>query len=239
MRVAMCQPAKHLVILFVLLIASGCAQTSVLTPVGKTFPADKSDRILLMPPDIELSEMTASGMLELRADWTASGLTNVTAALIQELKAHHDTMVKYEEPPEGSVEFHEHQQIIKLHEVVGHSILLHKYSPNLQLPTKENTFDWSLGQTVTTFRKKPGADYALFIFMRDSYASGSRVALGVVLAVAGIGIPMGRQVGFASLVDLQTGEIVWFNRMISGKGDLRTPEPARNSVKRLLTNFPL
>jgi len=233
------QTAKHLVIIFVLLIASGCAQTSVLTPAGKTFPADKSDRILLMPPDIELSEMTASGMLEPKADWTASGLTNVTAALTEELKAQHDTLVRYEEPPEGSVELHEHHQIIKLHEVVGNSILLHKYSPYLQLPTKENTFDWSLGQTVTTFKKKPGADYALFIFMRDSYASGGRVALGVVLAVAGIGVPMGRQVGFASLVDLQTGEIVWFNRMISAKGDLRTPAPARISVKRLLADFPL
>lgn len=235
----MSQPAKYLVILFVFLLPSGCAQTSVLTPAGKTFPSDKSDRILLMPPDIELSEMTASGMLEPRADWTASGLANVTAALAQELKAHHDTLVRYEEPPEGSVEFHDHQQTIKLHEVVGHSILLHKYSPNLQLPTKDNTFDWSLGQIVTTFRENPGADYALFIFMRDSYASAGRVALGVVLAVGGIGIPMGQQVGFASLVDLRTGEIVWFNRMISGMGDLRTPAPARDSVKSLLADFPL
>ncbi len=52
-------------------------------------------------------------------------------------------------------------------------------------------------------------------------------------------MPGGQQVGFASLVDLETGDIVWFNRLVSGVGDLRTAEPARAAVDDLLADFPL
>jgi hypothetical protein len=49
----------------------------------------------------------------------------------------------------------------------------------------------------------------------------------------------GMQLGFASLVDLQTGQIVWFNRLVSPAGDLRTPEAAEKAIQELLVNNPL
>ncbi len=55
----------------------------------------------------------------------------------------------------------------------------------------------------------------------------------------GVGLQGGMQVGFASLVDLQTGDVVWFNRLVNQAGDLRTVEPARKAVDELLTDFPL
>jgi len=96
-----------------------------------------------------------------------------------------------------------------------------------------------LGSGVGLLRQESGADYALFVFMRDSYSSGGRKALMVGLALLGIGVSGGTQVGFASLVDLKTGNIVWFNRLISNIGDLRTPEPAHDAVKQLLHGQPL
>ena len=80
-----------------------------------------------MPPDIELYEMTMGGMLEPKADWTASALKHVAEAIKQQLKTHRDTMTLYKEPAEGSSAFKEHQQLIKLHEVVGASIMSHQY----------------------------------------------------------------------------------------------------------------
>ena len=54
------------------------------------------------------------------------------------------------------------------------------------------------------------------------------------------GVPLagGQQAGFASLVDLDTGNIVWFNRLQRGTGDLRTLDAARGSVSALMTEFP-
>jgi hypothetical protein len=110
--------------------------------------------------------------------------------------------------------------------------------PVHRLPTKDGKFDWSLGAGVGHFRERTGADYALFVFLRDSYASPGRVALIVGAALLGVGIPGGQQYGFASLVDLRTGDIIWFNRLIDPGGDLRTPEPARKAIKTLLTDLP-
>ena len=61
----------------------------------------------------------------------------------------------------------------------------------------------------------------------------------VAAALAGIALQGGMQVGFASLVDLETGDVIWVNRLISQAGDLRTVEPARKAVDELLAGFPL
>jgi hypothetical protein len=48
----------------------------------------------------------------------------------------------------------------------------------------------------------------------------------------------GLQTGYASLVDLQTGQVLWFNGIDTSQGDLREPQVAAESVKVLLTGFP-
>jgi hypothetical protein len=61
----------------------------------------------------------------------------------------------------------------------------------------------------------------------------------IALAFFGIGLhPGGMQVGYASLVDLNTGQIVWFNRLMRGTGDLREPEKAAETLNVLLARFP-
>ncbi|MDP3172252.1 MAG: hypothetical protein Q8M91_18130, partial [Polaromonas sp.] len=60
----------------------------------------------------------------------------------------------------------------------------------------------------------------------------------IMMAVLGVGIPGGAQVGYASLVDLQTGRIVWFNDLRRAHGDLREPESAQETVETLLKGFP-
>ena len=54
----------------------------------------------------------------------------------------------------------------------------------------------------------------------------------------GVNVEGGTQLGFASLVDLRTGDIVWFNRLVSKYGDLRSPERARAAVQNLLADMP-
>ena len=49
-----------------------------------------------------------------------------------------------------------------LREAVGETILIHKYLPGYQLPTKVGRFDWTLGDHVKALREQHGADYALF-----------------------------------------------------------------------------
>jgi hypothetical protein len=91
-----------------------------------------------------------------------------------------------------------------------------------------------------------GMDYALFLYAQDSIASTGRVALQV-LGIAGCFVGFcapqggGGQTAYASLVDLRTGEVVWFNVLQTGSqlpglafGDIRTPEGSAQMVERLL-----
>lgn len=237
----MFKPAKYLLPFVVFLIATGCAQTSVLTRDGESFTTDAEHNVLLMPLDIELCEITMGGMCEPKADWTSLALKHVAEAIKRQLKTHRDTMILYKEPAEGSSAFKEHQQLIKLHEAVGVSIMSHQSSGllTLQLPTKADHFEWTLGQGTKQLQEEFGAHYGLFVFMRDSYASAERVVLMIGMAALGVGIPLGYQVGFASLVDLQTGNIVWFNQLFSESGDLRELSLAQDSVRNLFADFPL
>ena len=81
-------------------------------------------------------------------------------------------------------------------------------------------FDWTLGELAVQYGAQSGYDYALFLYARDSFSSSGRVALQ---AVGVSGVHRGRlrhaagryATAFASLVDLKTGELVWFNYMQS------------------------
>jgi hypothetical protein len=130
-------------------------------------------------------------------------------------------------------------QLVKLHGAVGTSIMTHQYLDPLKLPTKEGRFEWSLGPTAKALKETFDADYALFVHVRDSYSSAGRVALQIVAVIVLGALPQGgTQVGFASLVDLETGDVVWFNRLARASGDLRTEAAARETVQALLTDLP-
>ncbi len=227
-------------VLLAVLIITGCAQTGALK-VTEGIPDSKSaHRVLLVPPDIELSVLTAGGLYEPRADWTTAAETHVNTALQELVRKGGDTLVTYEVRLDAPAMSEKYEQIIKLHEAVGRAILIHKYLPKYRLPTKTGKLGYSLGSTVIGLRNGDDADYALFIYLRDSYQSGGRIAASLVAAaVFGVSLEGGRQVGFASLVDLETGSVVWFNRLVRTTGDLRQIEPAREAVSQLLRDFPL
>jgi hypothetical protein len=135
----------------------------------------------------------------------------------------------------------------RLNFAVDQSIVLHKYLGDY-LPTKRGKgLDWTLGQEAVKLGQKTGYDYALFLHAEDQVASRGWVALGV-LGLAGCFIGFcapnvggQQQLDYASLVDLKTGEVVWFNVVSAGSeipgikfGDLRTPEGATQMIERLL-----
>ena len=223
--------------LLALLLLAGCA--SQVQRTTETLPrGDGPPRIVLMPIDLELSVLSAGGVEEPRAEWTAAAHEHVRAAFAAEARVRGMELFEHDPARGDATEQRTVSDLVKLHRAVGQAILLHKYLPGQQLPSKEADFDWSLGPEVATIARLQQADYALFFFMRDSYASSGRVALIVVAAVMGVGVPGGAQVGFASLVDLNNGDVVWFNRFARGTGDLRTADGAREMVRVLLDEAP-
>ena len=74
-----------------------------------------------------------------------------------------------------------------LHAAVARAIDMHHFG-QLALPTKEGKLDWSLAEAVAPVKKASGADYALFSWIRDSYASAERKAAMIGMALLGVGL---------------------------------------------------
>lgn len=193
--------------------------------------------VLLMPVDVELSALLASGLSEPRADWTDSTRALLQSGLSEQLrKAGARPLVLSETTVIPAV-----RQVELLYQAVASSILSAELQPE-SLPTKRGRFDWTLGPGAAgrlrdqAPRLEDGSPprYALFCYVRDSYASSGRKALMVVGPLLGLGVQGGKQIGVASLVDLRDGRVVWFNLLIAQSGDLREAEAAELVTSRLL-----
>jgi hypothetical protein len=187
-----------------------------------------------MPPDIRYYLVTAGGVPEPQAEWTEAARENFSIA-VQQFAENIGTGLKVLDDKDMTPAEVRYQ---KLHQAVGNSVMAHHFG-TMKLPSKNGAFDWSLGPGVRELAEEHDADYALFAFYRDEQASGGRVALAVLTAAAtGAYIHGNAEYGFASLVDLKTGDIVWFNVVAAGSGELRDAEGAQAAVDTLFRDMP-
>jgi hypothetical protein len=226
---------------------SGCVQTRQYADVQFT-PPSGDYKLLVLRPDVTVGSLTTGGMVEPRADWTDQARASIVQALRaqQAARGGNLTIIEHRNQLPG-VTAQELADVERLNFAVDQSIVLHKYLGDY-LPTKRGKgLDWTLGTDAVKLGQKSGFDYALFLHAEDQVASRGRVALGV-LGLAGCFIGFcapnvggQQQLDYASLVDLKTGEVVWFNVVSAGSeipglkfGDLRTPQGAAQMVERLL-----
>lgn len=211
------------------------APSKHLAPGFTTLP--KSAKVVIMPVDVELFSLSAGGVGEPKADWTAAAHDHMKTALAA--KTARIGLVADRMDETAADEFGEQ---VGLQAAVARSIALHHGVGGVwSLPTKEGRLDWTFGDTMKPIADKTGAQYGLFIWVRDSYASAERKAAMAAIAILSLGrvvLGTGVQNGYASLVDLRTGQVVWFNRLFSTTGDLREAKPAADSVDALLAGFP-
>ncbi|HSF21438.1 MAG TPA: hypothetical protein VLA81_05325 [Burkholderiales bacterium] len=215
---------------------AGCEATVQRQATDLRREAGKTPTIVVMPLDVELAQLTAGGVAEPHAEWTEAALKHMRGALEAEARSRNVKLTYYDGERGSADDRQMSLDLVKLHRAVGGSVLVHQYLPGNALPSKDGKFDWSLGPSVAAISRSYEADYALFLYVRDSYATAGRVAFIVVAALMGAGVQGGSQVGFASVVDLKTGDIVWFNRLVRGTGDLRTPDAAAETVKTLVSD---
>ncbi len=193
-----------------------------------------ADRVVLMPVDVELFSLSAGGVAEPKADWTAAAQGHMKSAIAAQKARWGLSAIEMSE-----AEADPFAEQVGLHAAVAGSIALHHASGGVwALPTKAGVLSWNLGDAMQPIRDKTNARYGLFIWVRDSYASAERKAMMVGLALLGVGLTGGIQIGYASLVDLQSGQVVWFNRLARGSGDLREPASAKETIDVLLAGFP-
>lgn len=225
---------------------------------GYALPVDKPVTIALMRPDVSVGELQGGGLPQPNADWTNQAREQIAKALKAELGGRKIEFVSMEERlaasapadpgavPGGSAAADTVEQYRGLHTAVIDSIMAHQYNTpgrGGKLPTKVNNFAYTMGPGTAELGKVSGANYGLFVMTYDQFASASRKAMqvagalgcliGVCVLVSG-----GIHVSYVSLVELETGNVVWFNLLRGSKGDVREEAGARDMVKAIMTRMP-
>lgn len=217
-----------------LLFLSGCVSTSSnVQQIDKLETVRENPRIVLMPPDIRYYLLTTGGIPEPHAEWTAAAKENFSVAIRDYADSIGSDLKILDESNLSPLEI----RYEELHSAVGFTVISNYFGAN-KLPSKNDAFDWSLGPEIKTIGEEHDADYALFVYYRDRQASGGRVAFAILAAVAGGYTDTGSEQGFASLVDLRTGDIVWFNIVTAGSGELRKKDGAAAAVATLFKDIP-
>ena len=236
------------------LVAAAPAEAGSVKREDFTFPQAEQLKIAVFRPDVRVGSMRIGGMDEPNAEWTEKARTNLQAALEARAKSM-NAQVSFVDELEG-----EHAVLLQdyrgLFETVAGSVFRH-HTMGDTLATKQGIerepqaggkvrerkvkrLDWTLGPGAAQLKAATGADYAMFFFTHDSYGdAGRKVAQVLMAGLFGAYVPAGIHVGYSGLVDLETGDIVWFNTDLAMGGDPREPDGAVKRVGQLMEGFPM
>ena len=229
------------------LTLSACVQTRQYADLQFT-PPQGDYKLIVMRPDVSVGSVTTGGMVEPRADWTETARANLIAALKAQQAGRGGNVLVLERrdalaggqrrdscgaraAPRGGRQLDRAAQISRRlacrpSAAAGSNI---RWVPTRSASARRPAMTMPCSCTPKTGSPRPG---------------GSPWACsGWPAAVIGFCAPMGGggQFAYASLVDLRTGEVVWFNVLQTGSqvagitfGDIRKPEGAAQMVERLL-----
>ena len=241
-----------------MLCAAQPALAGAVSRADFAFPAETGLNVVVFRPDVHVGSLKVGGLDEANVEWTEAARTNIQTALegSSEFK---DAKITFLDELEG-----DNAAVLNdyrgLFEAVAGAMFTHVTTGAQMLPTKEYTIppkggkfdtrakkgskvDWSLGEGAAQLREITGSDYAMFVFTHDAYGDSGRKAaqavgmLGCLIGVCVI-IPAGVHIGYAGLVELKTGNIVWFNTDLAMGGDVREVDGAQKRVGQLLAGFP-
>ena len=196
-------------------------------------------RIVLLPPDIEVSEVSAGGVVEEVPAWTEKATANVKRG-INAYAATKGNLQIFAFPQIAKEEMAVVDEHVALYDVVAGSAFQMTTIGGPAWKHKVDHFDYTLGSGLAFLKERTNADAGLLVIGRHQIATGGRVATSVLAALfLGAYVPTGRNFLTLGLVDFETGDILWFNYTIGASGkDMQKVEDAGAIVKRLLEEFP-
>jgi len=222
--------------------AGALAQERMAVKPGFAFPADKQVKIVVFRPDVSVGTQTTGALSEPNADWTATARKEIADALRKNNTVAGAKLMFMDDDPVGEdgAYLAEYRALFT---AVAQAIQTNRLFVGARLPTKKDQFDWTLGDGAARIGQITGADYALFFYTNDAYGSAGRKAvqamgmLGCLVGVCVI-VPSGVHVGYAGLVDLKTGDVIWLIAERRMGGDVRTSDGAAKRVNQMLNGFP-
>jgi hypothetical protein len=227
---------RHALLVLLVGFVAACTSSDPRTAPSLTAPLAEGTTVLLLRPAIACQEVQVGGTVP-RPDWVARAEASVGAALEAHFADRSTVLVAFEPERFPSERREAQAEAASLLTRVG-GVRLPAAQPGAQ-PSRVDS------ATLSVLREDYAADYALAVFLQESYQSAGHVAmrygLGLFLGPVLAPMPGTGQSGFATLTDLSTGEVVWSNTIMTPgevPTDIRDPDKARKAVEKLLDGCP-
>lgn len=218
--------------------SSAPAQEKAAVRPGFVMPASPRPKILVFRPDVTVGSQSAGGVVSPNADWTRDARKYLSDAIAAAHPGGSSEVVFMPElEGDDGLLLADYRALFN---AVAQTVLQHRLFKGNRLPTKKTGFEYTLGPGVARLGALGGGDYGLFISTNDAYGSTGRKLLQIFAAgVAGVGITSGSHTGYAALVDLHTGDVVWINADGQMGGDVRDADGATKRARQLLEDLPV
>jgi hypothetical protein len=176
----------------------------------------KIKALTLVPPTVEVYELSPSGLPELRDDWCVLGKKNLEEALVEKFR---EKRYSIHLPRSDSSVRKELAEIQALYVQVNKSVQLHSYGPQV-FPEKVTQFEYGMG-SIQRIVEAYGTDSLVFVNGFDQVSLHNPKTY-VSIAVAD-----------------SSGTILWYCVKGSKGGyELKDPSSTAMLVEEILSSFP-
>lgn len=142
--------------------------------------------IALIPPYVNVYQLTVTGRGDLVEDWSEAAWKNLAQSMAKQVGPAGRLVFKEFDPTSSAAAKQEYEDVGPLFEAVALSVLAHVYVPDTRFETKKNRFDYSLGP-LTSMTTVAEVDAILLVYVAAHIPTGGRVALetvGVLMSMA-------------------------------------------------------
>ena len=196
-------------------------------------------KVLIIPPDVEVAEISAGGVIEKVAVWSKAARGHVTES-VNRVAPQRSSAALAAMPEIASADQATLEQHLALFDTLAANVQTMGLRGGEAWAKRIATgdIDYSLGPGLAFLGEKTGADVALIIMVRDFVSSAERKAMMIAGALFGVVVPLGRTFAAAGLIDLKTGRLLWQSFDTSGTPDVRVAADANRVVDDLFKSFP-
>lgn len=225
-----------LIALSVLATPALAAQSAVNPALVQNVSA-RPKKLVLLPPQIFVYEISAGGVPTRMADWETLARDNLTAAATRLARDH--GLFELLPAPELSGEARETLEAhIGLYERVALSVFNYGRGTQDAWAHKQQEFDYTLGPGLAFLRAQTGADAALIVLGVDFISSAGRKAAFIAGLALGVVMPLGQSFVTAGVVDLETGDVQWMGFDASTSMDSRNAADVEALVRDFYRTWP-
>ncbi|MEQ1663242.1 MAG: hypothetical protein ABL877_11160 [Thiobacillus sp.] len=213
------------------------AVMSALNPALTQNIDTRPKKVVLLPPQVFVYELSAGGVPTRMADWEATARDNLSTAAVQKARDSHlfELIAAPTLDPLLADQLEAH---MGLYDRVAQSVFVYGRGEQSAWAHKKNEFDYTLGPGLAFLREQTGADAALIVLGADFISSGGRKAAFVAGLALGIIMPLGQSFITAGIVDLKTGDVQWMGFDSSSSLDTRSAADVEGLMRDLYQTWP-